>query len=222
MVEAARPEDRLENLRFLAGQLKEFAAGMQAVQEGDLATAQAASTRLDVELWHMSQKVKDVAKKKEQRAPQVSVAVMPDAQAGPLLSSLSIMSLELRAAILAEQKKLPEAKALFDQAALEEKRLGYREPPTYIRPVGETEGSALMRAGDFAGAHKAYAEALVERPKSGFPLYGMARSSEAAGDAGKARAEYAEFAEAWKRGDAELPEMAHAREYLAGKALAGR
>jgi hypothetical protein len=48
-------------------------------------------------------------------------AVTPDAQAGPLLSSLSIMSLELRAAILAEQKRLPEAKALFTQAAQEEK-----------------------------------------------------------------------------------------------------
>ncbi len=218
MVEGAKPEDRLENLKFLAGQLNEFARGMRAVEAGDLAAAQAHSTKLDAELWHMSQKVKDAPKKKkEEPTVPLKVAVMPDAQAGPLLSSLSIMSLELRGAILAAQKKLPEAKALFDQTALEEKGLGYREPPTYIRPVGETEGAALLRAGDFAGAHKAYAEALVERPKSGFPLYGIARSSEAAGDATKARAEYAEFAEAWKRGDAGMPEMAHAREYLSGQ-----
>jgi tetratricopeptide (TPR) repeat protein len=223
MVEGAKPEDRLENLKFLAGQLREFATGMQAVQTGDLAGAQAASTRLDAELWHMSQRVKDAPKKKkEEPTVPLMVTVMPDAQAAPLLSSLSIMSLELRAAILAEEKKLPEAKALFDQAALEEKGLGYREPPTYIRPVGETEGAALMRAGDFAGAHKAYAEALVERPKSGFPLYGMARSSEAAGDAAKAHAEYAEFEEAWKRGDAGMPEMAHAREYMAATNVAGK
>jgi Tfp pilus assembly protein PilF len=132
------------------------------------------------------------------------------------------MSLELRGAILTAQKKLPEGKALFDQAAQEEKGLGYREPPTYIRPVGETEGAALLRAGDYAGAHKAYAEALVERPKSGFPLYGMARSSEGAGDAAKARAEYAEFAEAWKRGEAGMPEVAHAREYMAGANVVGK
>ena len=223
MVEGAKPEDRLENLKFLAGQLKEFATGMRAVEMGDLATAQAASTRLDAELWHMSQKVKDAPKKKkEEPTVPLKVAVMPDAQAGPLLSSLSIMSLELRGAILAEQKKLTEAKALFEQAAQEEKGLGYHEPPNYIRPVGETEGASLMRAGDYAGAHKAYAEALVERPKSGFPLYGMARSSEAAGDAAKARAEYAEFAEAWKRGDPEMPEMAHAREYMAAANIAGK
>ena len=218
MVEGAKPGDRLENLKFLAGQLNEFARGMRAVEAGDLAAAQAHSTKLDAELWHMSQKVKDAPKKKkEEPTVPMKVAVMPDAQAAPLLSSLSIMSLELRAAILVEQKKLTEAKALFEQAALEEKGLGYHEPPNYIRPVGETEGAALMRAGDYAGAHKAYAEALVERPKSGFPLYGMARSSEAVGDATKARAEYAEFAEAWKRGDAGMPEMAHAREYMSGQ-----
>jgi tetratricopeptide (TPR) repeat protein len=141
-------------------------------------------------------------------------AVMPDAQAGPLLSSLSIMSLELRAAILAEQKHLPEAKALFAQAAREEKALGYREPPTYIRPVGEAEGSALMRAGDYSDAHKAYEAALVERPRSGFPLFGMARSSEAAGDETTAAKEYAEFADAWKQGNPDLPQVVHTREFL--------
>ena len=145
------------------------------------------------------------------------VMIMPDAMPGPLLSSLSIMSLELRASILAEQNQLPKAKALFDEAAQQEKNLGYREPPNYIRPVGETEGMILLRAKDYAGAHKAYEAALVERPKSGFPLYGMARSSEAAGDSATARAEYAKFVEAWKNGDSEAAEMAHAREYLSGQ-----
>ncbi|MEO6983514.1 MAG: hypothetical protein ABI072_10430, partial [Edaphobacter sp.] len=218
MAERSRPEARLENLHLLAGELKEFAGGMLAVQGGDLAAAQAASLRLDAELWRMSQSVKDAPKKKQEAEGTlpVKVAVMPDAQAGPLLASLSIMSLELRASVLVAQKKLAEGKALFTEAAAEEKALGYREPPTYIRPVGETEGLTLLQAGDFAGAHEAYARALVERPKSGFGLYGEARSSEAAGDAVKARAEYAEFVEAWKDCDPGIEEMAHARDYLAG------
>jgi tetratricopeptide (TPR) repeat protein len=218
MLETTKPADKLENLKFLAGQLKEFAVGMQAVQMGDLAAAQIASVKLDAELWHMSQQLKDAPKKKKE-PPKIPVmsAVMPDAQAGPLLSSLSIMSLELRATILAEQKHLPEAKALFAQAAQEEKALGYREPPTYIRPVGEAEGSALLRAGDYSDAHKAYEAALVERPKSGFPLFGMARSSEAAGDEAAAAKEYAEFADAWKGGNPSLPQMAHAREFLSAQ-----
>ena len=219
MLDTVKPADKLENLKFLAGQLKEFATGMQAVLANDPATAQASSEKLDAELWHMSQSSKDAPKKKKESpsTPLMRVLVMPDAQAGPLLSSLSIMSLELRAAILAEQKRLPDAKALFAQAAQEEKNLGYREPPTYIRPVGETEGFALLRAGDYSGAHKAYEAALLERPKSGFPLFGMARSSEAAGDGATAGKEYAEFADAWKNGNPDLLQMARAREYVAAQ-----
>jgi tetratricopeptide (TPR) repeat protein len=218
MLKTTNPSDKLENLKFLAGQLKEFATGMRAVQGGDLKTAQAASMALDAELWHKSQSVKDAPKaKKEAPTTPVMTAIMPDAMAGPLLSSLSIMSLELRAAILAEQKRLPEAKALFAQAAQEEKSLGYREPPNYIRPVGEAEGLALMRAGDYAGAHKAFESALMERPNSGFPLFGMARSSEAAGDEATAAKEYVAFTDAWKAGNPNLPQMAHAQEFIAAQ-----
>jgi tetratricopeptide (TPR) repeat protein len=218
MLEGAKPGDKLENLNFLADELREFAAGMHALDTNDVNTAKAASLRLDAALWEMSQKVKDAPKKKKDSPTgPVMMMIMPDALPGPLLTSLSIMSLELRASILAQQNQLPKAKALFDEAAQQEKNLGYREPPNYIRPVGETEGMTLLRAKDYAGAHKAYEAALVERPKSGFPLYGMARSSEAVGDSATARAEYAKFVEAWKNGDPQASEMAHAREYLSGQ-----
>jgi tetratricopeptide (TPR) repeat protein len=221
LLEGAKPDSRLENLTFLAGQLKQFANGMLALQNGNVAEAQVSSTALDAELWHMSQKVKDEAKpKKESPTSPVLVPVMPDAKAAPLLASLSIMSLELRASILAEQKKLPEAKALFAQAAQEEKALGYREPPIYIRPVGEAEGYALLRAGDYAGAHKAYAAALVDRPNSGFALYGMAKSTEGMGDVATAKTEYTKFLESWKNGDPGMVQTTHAQDYLrGGKAL---
>jgi tetratricopeptide (TPR) repeat protein len=127
------------------------------------------------------------------------------------------MSLELRASILAAEKQAPAARTLFEQAAKEEKALGYREPPTYIRPVGETEGLALLDAGDASGAHQAYAAALAERPNSGFSLYGMARSSEAAGDRAKATNEYEKFTEAWKDADPAAPELLHAKQFLAGQ-----
>jgi tetratricopeptide (TPR) repeat protein len=214
LLEGSKPDAKLENLAFLAGQLKEFATGMQAVESGDLAGAESSSLRLDAGLWQESQKVRD-APKKEEDAKIPMAPVMPDALPAPLISNLSIMSLELRASILAGHKKLPEAKTLFAQAAHEEKELGYREPPSYIRPVGEAEGAALMRAGDFVGAHAAYSAALGERPRSGFGLYGLARASEEAGDAAAARKEYSTFAEAWKSADAGLPETAHAMEYLA-------
>ena len=112
---------------------------------------------------------------------------------------------------------LPEARALFGQAAKEEKALGYHEPPTYIRPVGETEGLALPAAGDPLGAHAAYISALSERPNSGFPLYGMARGSEAAGDAAKATTEYQHFTDAWKNAAPVAPELVYARQFLASQ-----
>ena len=109
---------------------------MLAVETNDLAAAQAASNALDAELWHKSQAMqamKDMPDTKA-AAPKTAakdakltppapptVDVMPDALPEPLIESLSIMSLELRASILAAQKKLPEAKALFADAAKKEK-----------------------------------------------------------------------------------------------------
>ena len=219
MLKDQKPDAKLENLSLLASQLKEFASGMQsaqsAIQTGDIASAEAASQQLDAELWRLSQRVHDDApeKKPSLTAPAMAV-VMPDAQPAPLLNNLSVMSVELRATILIAKKNVAEAKALFDQAAQEEKKLGYHEPPAYIRPVGETEGAALLRAGDAAGAHAAYSRALHDRPNSGFSLYGMARASEAAANTATAREEYAKFLIAWKNSDAERPELAHAREYI--------
>jgi tetratricopeptide (TPR) repeat protein len=217
MVDASRPEARSENLNFLAGHLRDYAAGMQAAEKGDVMAAQAASDRLDAALWRTSQRVKDAPKEdsdKNKTTGPVTEAAMPDALPKPLLDNLSVMSLELRASVLALQKKLPEAKAQFEEAAKEEKDLGYREPPIFIRPVGETEGFALLRAGDYAGAHAAFAAALVERPKSGFGLYGEARSSESAGNTAQALTEYAAFGKAWQSADSDLPEVQHAHEYL--------
>ncbi|HZD45586.1 MAG TPA: tetratricopeptide repeat protein [Acidobacteriaceae bacterium] len=215
MVKDRRPDAKLPNLNFLAGQMTEFTAGMQSAETGDVGAAEASSQRLDAELWRLSQRVHDepAEKKPTLTAPAMAV-VMPDAKAAPLLSNLSVMSLELRATILAAKKQLPEAKILFEEAGHEEKHLGYREPPAYIRPVGETEGAVLLRAGDAAGAHTAYAAALKERPNSGFSLYGMAQSSEAAGNTTTARDEYARFLTAWKNSDANRPELAHAHEYM--------
>jgi tetratricopeptide (TPR) repeat protein len=147
-------------------------------------------------------------------APKLQV--MPDALPQPLLSNLSVMSLELRASLLTARGKTGEAKELFAKAAQEEKALGYHEPPNYIRPVGETEGVAMMAVGNWADARASYERALVERPHSGLALYGTAMSSEKSGDSRAAAKEYAIFLSAWKNADPALPEVSHARRYLAG------
>jgi tetratricopeptide (TPR) repeat protein len=220
------PAASLPNLGFLARQLMDLAAGMQALEAHDLEKAEESSAQLDAELWRISQKLKDeeetpgketkdAKEKKAADADTPKLQVMPDALPKPLVSNLSIMSLELRAGLLVAKKRTDGAKKLFAQAAQEEKALGYHEPPGYIRPVGETEAAALLAAEGWADAKSAYKKALVERPRSGFPLYGIAMSSEKAGDVKAAAAEYTEFVAAWKHADAGLPQLAHARAFLA-------
>lgn len=220
LLKASQPPENLSNLVFLAQALTDFSTGMHALDVHELAKAEESSTRLDAELWRISQRLKDAEStkgkekdKSDDAAPKLQV--MPDAWAKPLVSNLSIMSMELRASVLVVKKQIEEAKKLFAQAAKEEKELGYREPPVYIRPVGETEAAALMAAEAWTDAREAYKRALQERPRSGFPLYGIALCSERAGDMKTAKAEYAEFVGAWKDADPELPQLAHALAYLA-------
>ena len=73
----------------------------------------------------------------------------------------------------------------------------------------------MMAAGDWSDARAAYQRALVERPRSGLALYGVAMSSEKAGDTVAASREYADFLAAWRDADPTLDELTHARAYIA-------
>jgi len=209
----------LPNLAFLSQQLTEFATGMHSLEAHDLKAAEDASKRLDAELWRTSQRLKNEESKKPKEknkdaADVAKLIVMPDALAEPLMKNLSIMSVELRAGLLAEQKRIDEAKQLYAQAAAEEKDLGYHEPPAYMRPVAESEASAMMAAGEWKAAKEAFQRALLERPKSGFPLYGIARANEAAGDEKTAAESYSQFLAAWKAANSGLPQLGHAQAYV--------
>lgn len=229
LVDAQRLPERenTANLRFLATELRSYAAGMAALDQHALSEAQADSDRMDAELWrtHAAHPGDNTprADNKPNAAPDpnkpVMMASMPDGLSEPMVQSLTIASLELRAGILLEEKKPAEAKKLYAEATKDEAALGYREPPFYIRPVGETEGAALTRAGDYAAAISAYKAALAERPHAGFALFGLAHAEQLAGDAAAAKQDYAAFLQAWSGADPALPELAQARRALADSAL---
>lgn len=224
--------DKTVNLRALTDELTDYAQGMRALENEDAGAAQAASDRMDAGLWRIQQRQKEEAaaklkaKQEEKDKPAATkveppmMPVMPDALGEPLMKGLSIQSLELRAGILVAKGNLDEAKKMYAEAALEEKKLGYHEPPMYIRPVGETQAAALLRAKDYAGAKAAYEAALQERPQSGFGLYGLARVKELSGDTAGAREAYDAFLKAWPAADASLPEVAHAHKVLSGGSVA--
>jgi hypothetical protein len=210
MVKDANPGQPMPHMEFLAGALSQFALGMQAVEARQPDEAERHSLLLDASLWRVSQEVKDAPKDKPNDKP----AFTPDPLPGPLVQFLSIMSLELRASLLATQNKVPEAEKLFAQARQEEKDLGYREPPTFIRPVAENEAVAMMTAGKWPEAKAAAQKALVDRPGSGFALYGIAQATEKTGDAGATATAYQQFLSAWKTADAGLPQIEHAKQWL--------
>ncbi len=219
LVNASSIRPGLPNLAFLRQRLLDFAAGMEAITSHKIPEAESLSQHFDAELWRMLQHdepAHSMAMPMPQAKPDgpPKLAVMSDALLEPLLSTLSIMSLELRGSLLAAQGKTEDAKALFANAANKEKALGYREPPNYIRPVGETEGAAMLAAHRWADAKMAFERALGERPHSGFALYGIAFASEGAGDRKAAAKTYGEFLTAWKDADPDLAQIAHARAYL--------
>ena len=231
LLAASDPAANLANLQFLKRALTQFATAMQAVDQHDLARAETASAQFDAELWRISNHLKDEAnekakekdkKKKDEDAGPPTLKIMPDALPDPLVSDLSVMSLQLRAGVLVAKKQNDDAKKLFAQAAREAKALGYREPPIFIQPVGETEGAAFLAASDWTDAKAAYQEALADRPRSGFPLYGIAMANEQAGYVAEAMMAYAKFLSEWKSADSDLPQLAHAHSYIASHPASGQ
>jgi hypothetical protein len=217
---SAPPPAPLSNLAFLRRALTDFTTGMQALDAGEITNAEEPSQRLDAELWRISseEKATEDAKSKDKKSKDAGVPTMqltPDANAKQLINNVSIMSLELRAGLLMANTQIEEAKKLYTQAAREEKELGYREPPGYIRPVAETEAAELLKAAAWTDAKTAYEKALLDRPKSGFALYGVALSSERSGDLKSASTQYTEFVATWKDADQTLPQLTHARAFLA-------
>jgi tetratricopeptide (TPR) repeat protein len=188
---------------------------MQAVEEHEPEAAERHSLLLDAQLWRLSQQVQGEAEHAK-KTPAAPIAPIPtDPFLEPLLKMLTVMSLELRGTVLAANGNFSEAKEAFSHASEKEADLGYREPPIYIRPASEGEASAWMAAKRWSEAESAYRLALKDRPHSGFALYGIALAEEQSGATGRTANAYREFLAAWKDADPDLPQMQHARQWLA-------
>jgi len=212
LLEASKPPAELKNLTALRDELLDYARGMAALANNDAASAATFSKSLDASVAN---------KPTDPPMNMPGMRVSKDVLAVPVHSFLDVAALELRAALQMAQGKAADADTTFVKAIDAERALGYREPPYYIRPVAETHGDALMHAGRFADARKAYQAALVERPNSGFPLFGIAQADLAAGDKAATRADYQALLNAWKNADPNLPQMTAAREWFVQVSLAG-
>lgn len=210
-LERSSPAPELKNLVELRAAMLDYTQGMAALEHGDAKAAAAKSDALDA-------KVKNAPESKDETS---GMSMSRDAMAQPVHSYMDVAAQELRASVLLAQGRGVESDAMFTKAAKAERELGYREPPFYIRPVEETRGDALLHAERFDEAKKAFAEALKQRPGSGFALYGVAQADARAGHRREATEDYAHLLQAWAKADADLPQLRAARQWMEGQAVEG-
>jgi tetratricopeptide (TPR) repeat protein len=213
LLEASTPPADLKNLAQMRAELLDYTRGMAALAANDTAAAERFSKSLDASV---------ASRPVDPPMSMPGMKVSKDVLAVPVHSFMDVGAQELRAAMLMAEGKAADADAAFAKATEAETALGYREPPYYIRPVSETRGDSLMRAKRYAEAKKAYQAALVERPNSGFPLYGIAQADVAAGDQAAASVDFAVLRTAWKNADATLPQIAAAKAWADRQSAAGQ
>ncbi len=211
MLEASKPDAGLTTMVWLRGAMLEYVRGMAALETGDVAGAAKHRDALDATM-----KVQPANDMRGMGHPMPTGASpeSKDLMMKPVRSFMDVAAGELRGSVLMGEGKTAEADKAFAKSQEDEAALGYREPPYYIRPVGETRGDALMRARRFSEAKAAYQAALKERPNSGYPLYGVARADAAMKDEAGARAAYERMLTAWKGADAGLPQVVAAEAWM--------
>lgn len=208
MLEKAEPPKELVNLIWLRDALLAYARGEQALTDGktDEAKKQLAALEAMMEVKPAEHTMKSMP---------MPPAAKTDMVRSSAHSFLEVAQLELKGGVLTAESKPAEADAAFKKAYEANDALGYHEPPNYIRPVGETRGDALLRAGRYADARQAYQDALKDRPNSGYPLYGLAQVAVAQKDAAGTSTAYQRMLSAWQHADAELPQLTAAHAWLA-------
>ncbi len=180
--------------------LVEYARGMKAVDANQLSEAEQDSNVLDALLWRISQEeLKDRDKSGRDQVTKL----------------LGTASLELRGNLSSAKGDLDAGSKLLEQADERERQLGYSEPPQYSRPALEVLGIACIRAGKFDDARQAFQNALKQRPRSGWALYGIALAWDKQGKKDEAAKAYREFLDAWSNADPDLPQVQDAKAYLA-------
>lgn len=109
----------------------------------------------------------DVAQAKaESKAMDDSLLLYKEKVKMPIPEPFKVARLELDGHLKAAEGKVRPALKKLDEAAREELRMVYSEPPYYPRPVLETIGEIAMRNGRTGLAEAAFRKALVQYPGS--------------------------------------------------------
>jgi tetratricopeptide (TPR) repeat protein len=102
-----------------------------------------------------------------------------------------------------------------EAVAIEDSIDSISQPPYPIIPANELFGTLLMELNRTADAKERFLEALKRTPGRPKAIYGIARAAQANNDKATAQRRYQEFLTLWKNADADRPEVAIAKEFLA-------
>jgi tetratricopeptide (TPR) repeat protein len=171
-----------------------YLRGMDAWEKGKTDAAKRFADELDATLWRLTSQEKAI----------------PDY----LKQYYNLYSYELQGLNLSASGDTAKAFKLLKEAAKQEKELGYAEPPIYHRPILLSLAQAYQRAKLWIKARETYQTLLIERPNSGFALYGLAQAWEGEGKLSEAAKAYETFLSAWSKADPEMGQVKKAKDVL--------
>lgn len=119
------------------------------------------------------------------------------AQGVPAPDLLALAEAVARGRLAFAQGRYAEAATHYRAAIALEGAIPYQEPPYWYFPVNQALGAALLRAGKPQDASAAFRAALVQSPRNGWAVYGLAESEEAQGHALEAAAARKSLEQLW-------------------------
>jgi hypothetical protein len=132
-----------------------------------------------------------------------------------VVTMTEIQELEIAAMFNVAKGNFDDAIKTMKQAtALEEAMPPPSGPSTVIKPPHELFGEILLRAGHPKEAAQQFATSFRRHPNRARSLLGAARAAAKNGDPQGAVRAYAQFSRQWQKGDAKLPELREAQDYL--------
>lgn len=137
------------------------------------------------------------------KAPALEAMV---AQGMPVHDLLALAQTVARGRLAVLSGRHDEAVALYRKAVGIEGKIPYQEPPYWYYPVRQSLGAALFLAGRHDEASQVFRDALVQSPRNGWALFGLARSEAARGNKLEAAAARRAFSKVWL-GEKNWPQM---------------
>jgi tetratricopeptide (TPR) repeat protein len=132
------------------------------------------------------------------REVQASTALQPMIDQGvPARDLLASAETVARGRLASALGRRAEAVRHFQQAAAQQAKLPYMEPPFWYYPVQQSLGAALLQAGRIDEAEQAFATSLTRARNNGWALFGLMKVHEARGDREAAKEAEANLERAW-------------------------